>query len=84
METPAVENFSPGKEEFMSQVRLALAQVLDEYKGQGNLLRPKINACLEEHFGIRSREINLQIPEGYYSFSLKFSHPIHGEMTLEA
>jgi hypothetical protein len=84
MEIPTIESFSPEKEEFLSQVRLALAKVLEEYKGQGNLLRPKINACLEEHFGVRSREISLNIPEGSSGFSLKFLHPDHGEMTLEA
>lgn len=84
MEGPNFENFPVGKEEFTAQVRLALANVLMEYKGQSNLLRPKINACLEENFGIRSREVNLQIPEGSNGFSVQFSHPIHGEMTLEA
>jgi hypothetical protein len=84
MEEPSFENFPIGKEEFTAQVRLALANVFEEYRGQPNLLRPKINACLEENFGIRSREVNLQIPEGSNGFSVQFSHPVHGEMTLEA
>jgi hypothetical protein len=84
MAEPNLENLSPGKEEFTAQVRLALANVLKEHKGQGNLLRPKINACLEENFGIRSREVNLQIPASSDGFSVRFSHPVHGEMTFEA
>ena len=84
MEGLNIDNFPVGKEEFTAQVRLALANVLQEYKGQPNLLRPKINACLEENFGIRSREVNLQIPGGSNGFSVQFSHPVHGEMTLEA
>lgn len=78
------ENFPIGKEEFAAQVRLALANVLEEYRGQPNLLRPKINACLEDNFGIRSREVNLRIPEDRKGFSVSFAHPVHGEMTLEA
>lgn len=68
----------------MAQVRLALADVLGQYGKQPNLLRPKVNACLEENFGIRSREVNLQIPGGSKSISVQFSHPVHGEMTFEA
>lgn len=84
MEEAGSHNFPLGKNEFMAQVRLALANVLQEYRGQGNLLRPKINACLEENFGIRSRDVNLQIPTDFQSCSVKFSHPVHGDMTLEA
>jgi len=72
------------KEEFAGQVKLALANVLQEYRGQTNLLRPKVNACLEEHFGVRSREVNLQIADDSQSFSVQFRHPLHGDIALEA
>ena len=84
MESSNLENFPIGKEEFAGQVRLALANVLEEYGGRPNLLRPKINACLEENFGIRSRDINLRINEEFRRVSVQFPHPVHGEMTLEA
>lgn len=84
MEGTSFEDFPIGKEEFAAQVQLALANVLREYRNQPNLLRPKINACLEENFGIRSREVSLRIPEGLEGLSVRFSHPVHGDMTLEA
>ena len=84
MKEAGSNNFPLGKEEFMVQVRLALANVLEEYKGQGNLLRPKINACLEENFGVRSREVTVQIQPDFQSCSVQFLHPVHGDVTLEA
>jgi hypothetical protein len=84
MEKQNFDNFPIGKEEFMAQVRLALADVLGRYRNQPNLLRPKLNACMEENFGVRSREINLQIPEDSKNISMQFSHPVHGDMTFEA
>lgn len=84
MEPSDFESFPLGKEEFAAQVRLALADVLAEFGNQPNLLRPRINACLEENFGIRSRDVNLRIPEDSTGFSVQFAHPVHGDMTLEA
>ncbi|OGY98802.1 MAG: hypothetical protein A2855_00775 [Candidatus Liptonbacteria bacterium RIFCSPHIGHO2_01_FULL_57_28] len=84
MESQELENFSLNKEEFAAQVRLALANVFQEYKGRDNLLRPKMNACLEENFGIRSRDVNLQVSSDSGGFSVSFLHPVHGEIKLEA
>lgn len=84
MESHDLEIISGDRDAFRARVELALADVLNTYRGKGNLLRPKINSCLESKFGIRSREIDLRIPEGSQGFSLRFSHPVHGEMTLEA
>lgn len=84
MDNTDFEDFPIEKEEFAAQVRLALVNVLAEFGNQPNLLRPKINSCLEENFGIRSRDVNLRIPEGSKGFSVQFAHPVHGDMTLEA
>ena len=77
------EGFFQEKEEFVVQMRQALHEVLLEFSSRPNLLRPKINSCLEDNFGITSRDVSLRIAEDSGGFSLHISHSDHGEIMLE-